>query len=129
MKARHAAALALGGWYLFWAAPARTQVSAALDSGIRGIVGCTPSWGNAPAGDPTWPCGRIVDSETGKDMGEVTCHLVTQGFTVPLPPGNYVIRLRRGNETKTDSVVVREHKWTDVEPWSKVCRPPAGPVA
>lgn len=129
MRPRHAAAIKLVGWYLSYATPAGSQGTGIPSSGIRGIAGCPPSWGNEPAGDPTFPCGRIVDSGTGKEIGEVTCHVLTHGFSVELPPGKYIVHLQNGNETRTVSVVVEERKWTDIEPWSKVCRPPAGPVA
>jgi hypothetical protein len=129
MNLGDAAALALVGWYLLSATPARTPDSTFPGSGIQGIVGCPPSFGNAPAGDITWPCGRVVNSKTGKDIGEITCHVMTNGFSVPLLPGKYIVHLQNGNETRTESVVVEEHKWTDVEPWLKACRPLPGPVA
>jgi len=119
MKRHRATALALLGWSLSFATREGTQGSAISDSGIRGIAGCTPTFGNAPAGDPTWPCGRIIDANTGKDIGEVTCHVLSQGFSIALPPGKYIVNLRAGDETRTASVVVEEHKWTDIEPWSK----------
>jgi hypothetical protein len=129
MKPRRAAALALVGWYLFFATAAGTQDNPIPASGIKGIAGCPPTFGNPPAGDPTSRCGRIVDAETGKDIGEVTCHMLTAGFSVALPPGKYIVYLQAGDETRTATVIVEENKWTDVEPWSKVCRPLPGPVA
>ena len=114
-------------WYLLSAAPARTQSNPISDSGIHGIVGCPPVFGNAPAGDPTWPCGRIVESETGKDMGKISCHVLTSGFSIALPPGKYTVHFE--NEAQTEGVIVKEHKWTDVHAGPKVCPTPPGPVA
>ena len=128
MKLRHTAALAFVSWYLFFATPAGTQDSAIPDTGIRGIAGCPISYGNPPDIDHTWPCGQVVDVKTGKDIEEVTCDGISQGFSMALPPGKYIVRLQAENETRTASVIVEEHKWTDISPWSKVCRPPSGPM-
>jgi len=127
MKLRYTIAFTFVAWCLLPCALGRTQGDPISDSGIRGIVGCPPVYGNPPGGDPTWPCGRIVESETGKDMGKISCHALTNGFSVALAPGKYTVHFE--NETQTEDVIVKEHKWTDVHAGPKVCPTPPGPVA
>jgi hypothetical protein len=128
MKLRHIAAVLCVASYLLFAAAAGTQGNATSDCGIRGTVGCPPVFGNPPAVDPTWPCGNVVDSETGKGMGKITCHSLGNDFSVALPPGKYTLHFEDEKEA-LEGVIVQAHKWTDVHAGPKDCPKPPHPPA
>ena len=113
MKLRHAAALALVGFYLMATPSAEAQDQASSnDSGIRGVMGCVPSWGNEPTG--SYPCGRVVESKTGKDLGQIECLMVDHSFSKPLPEGVYTIHWEGRAPDESASVSVAKDKWTHV---------------
>jgi len=113
VKLLHATVLALAGLYLMVPPSIEAQDHAGSnDSGIRGVIGCVPSWGNEPTG--SYSCGRVVDSKTGKDIGHIECLMVDHSFSKPLPEGVYTIHWEGRAPDESASVSVAKDKWTRV---------------
>ena len=119
------AALALLGLSLMVPSSIEAQDQAgSSNSGIRGTIGCVPNWGNEPTG--SYPCGRVVDSKTGKDVGRIECLMVDHSFSKPLPEGVYTIHWEGRAPDESASVSVAKEKWTHVILGQTNC-PPQNP--
>lgn len=79
-------------------------------SGIRGAM--VAAWGNAPANPPTYECVKIFDAAGQKLIATGTCSGIWAEFSIPLPPGRYIVD-KQGTRT---TVNVAPGQWVNLSP-------------
>jgi hypothetical protein len=102
-----------------WLRLDRIPASACPDSGIYGLIS-RPCWGSEPAG--SYKCITVRDEKSGVSVATGQCDLAFPVFTVPLPPGHYLIE---AEHLPRETVDVHPGRWMRL---GVTKAPPCGPI-